>query len=536
MNSNRLTYLKNILMPCFMSVICGIFVGGLIFLFKFIASNVISMSAEIYSFVRSNLTYIPILIIGMAIIGLVAAIILKYFPDCRGGGIPTSIALLRGLVPFSWIKSVVFVFFSSMLTYFCGVPLGNEGPSVQMGTSIGKGTVRVLAKKDEAWERYVMTGGACAGFAAATGSPVTGIFFALEEAHRRLSPMIFMVASVTVISGVTTSKLLCDLTHTQFALFEFEMNAVLPMQYIWSTIIVGIIVGFTAAGFTKAYRKIRHFVKKTLVKVPFMIKIVAIFVLTAFIGILSANSIGSGHDLIDELLEGPGVWYLLVLVFCVRAILLLAANNSDVTGGLFVPTLAFGAIIGSVCGQAMTAIGILPDEFYPLMVVTGIASFLGAASRTPIMAITFSMEALCGLTNILPITFGVTIAYLVIVALNITDFTDTVIESKVEAASEGKCAHIIDTQLKVSEGSFVVGKEIRDLLLPPTCVIISIKKTPGSAYGSAAISVGDVLHVRYRTYTPEETMHQLEAMVGVQTEVMPTHDYTAGENETMPEI
>ena len=34
-----------------------------------------------------------------------------------------------------------------MGSFLFGVPLGNEGPAVQMGTAIGKGSVSVFAKK-----------------------------------------------------------------------------------------------------------------------------------------------------------------------------------------------------------------------------------------------------------------------------------------------------------------------------------------------------------------------------------------------------
>ena len=95
---------------------------------------------------HTNPVRIPVLIAGMALVGWLAAVILNYAPEARGGGIPTAITILRGIVPFHWIKSILSVFGSAMLTYFCGVPLGNEGPSVQMGTAVGRGTVALFAK------------------------------------------------------------------------------------------------------------------------------------------------------------------------------------------------------------------------------------------------------------------------------------------------------------------------------------------------------------------------------------------------------
>lgn len=529
----RNTYVRNILLPCLLySSVAGIFTGVLIFLFKFAADRVIRLSSFLYATVRENPTLLPLLLLGAAILGLAAGLILKFVPDCRGGGIPTAIAILRGLISFRWLRSILGVFTSAMLTYLGGVPLGNEGPSVQMGAAAGRGAVRMFARREPAWDRYIMTGGACAGFAAATGSPLSGVFFAFEEAHRRFSPMIFMSAATAVIAGSTVMQALCSCSGTDFALFRLEIGAVLPLSCLWAPIAVGLVVGFAAAAFTGVYRRILRRVRQ-LSAVPFVLKIVVIFVGVAAIGFFSADCLGSGHSIVESLVEGDGVWFSLIFVFVVRALLLMIANNTGVTGGLFVPTLAFGAMIGALCARAMCAAHLLPEEYYPVLVVVGIASFLSASSRIPITAIAFSVEALGGLTNILPITAGVTIAYIVVETLGVTAFTDTVIEGKVEERNRGKQMQVVNVRLTVSESAFVVGKEIRDILWPPTCVVLSVQKHGETAVG---ITAGDILRVRYQTFDPAETMAELEALVGRQEHPENVRMRTAAEGEEVPEL
>ena len=533
MQTSRSTYVKNILIPCLVfSTAAGAGTGILIFLFKWAASRVIGLSSSMYDLVREHPAYFPLLLAGAGLLGLIASFVLRKVPDCRGGGIPTSIAILRGLVPFHWLKSIVFVFGSAMLTYLCGVPLGNEGPSVQMGTAVGRGIV----KKHPAWDRYIMTGGACAGFAAATGSPFTGILFAFEEAHRRFSPMIVLTSAVAVAAGSTVMQLLCHLTDMEYSLFAFPELAELPLKFFWTSLAVGVIVGFSAALFTVSYRHIRHFVKHTLAKVPFTVKIVSIFLLTACVGFISGECIGSGHHLVDEVMEGHGVWYLLIVWFIVRAAMLLIANNSDVTGGLFVPTLAFGAILGGLCGDILTGTGILPGEYYSVMVVIGIAAFLGASSRTPLMALAFAGEALCGLSNLLPITIGVTAAYLVVETLGIPEFTETVVESKAESVHAGKTAQVVDLHLRVAKDAFVVGKEIRDILWPPTCTVLSVHHNPDVVHHEPRFCGGDLLHVHYQTYDAPATFADLEALVGEQHEDVHAHVHTGDEHHHVPEV
>ena len=538
MQNNHTNYIKNILLPCLLfSGITGILTALLIFAFRTAASAAIEASSALFAYVRTNPRLIPLLLGGAILIGLFAALILRVAPNCRGGGIPTAVAILRGRISFYWLKSILLLFPSAILSFLGGMPLGNEGPSVQMGTAVGRGTVRCFAKKNRAWDRYIMTGGACAGFSAATGAPITGILFAVEEAHQRFSPMIFMAASMSVISSSAFMQLLCDLTGTSTKLFNLTIDTVLPLRFIWVALTVGVICGICAILFTKFYSLGRRLIVEKLEKIPFTLKVVVVFAAVALIGIASDYCIGSGHHLIDLLLEGPGVWYLLILYFCVRAIFLVLANNIGITGGLFVPSLAFGAIIGSLCASALIGLGLLPQEYYIVIVTLGMASFLAASSRTPITAVTFAAEVLCGLSNIIPVIMGVTVSFLVIETVGVTAFNDIVIEGKIEEEHQKKKPRIIDTYMTVKPGSFVVGKEIRDILWPPTCVILSVDKSHAKDPNhSTGIGEGDLLHMHYQTYDPKETQGLLEALVGTQKKKAPASMHPGSEKHHVPDL
>ncbi|MEE1320786.1 MAG: chloride channel protein [Acutalibacteraceae bacterium] len=514
MKKTQITYIKNIILPCLVySGITGIFTGVLIFLFKLCISKVIPFSAKLYALVRENTEYLPLLLLGAAALGVISALILRYAPDCKGGGIPTSVTLLRGLTTFSWVKSILLLFPSALVTYFGGVPLGTEGPAVQMGTAVGRGVVRTFVKRHLAWDRYIMTGGASAGFAAATGAPITGIFFAFEEAHRRFSPMLFMTAAVSAVASTAVMQYLCPLAGLSANLFHLSIDAVLPLKFIWASVIIGLACGFAGAVFTKIYSRV-HSVSENI---PMAVKTVAVFTLTALTGYFSADCIGTGDGLIEKLFEGHAAFRLLPLIFCIRGIFLIVANNIGITGGLFVPNLCFGAIIGGLCGKVMLLSGLLSEEYYIICVVMGIAAYLAASSRTPIMATLFSVECLSGLQNIIPIGLCVTIAYMTIETLGIHDFTDIVIESKLKKANKGKKDKVIDCKFTVTDDAFAVGKEIRDILWPPTCTVLAVHKKPSTHHHShTGISEGDVLTLHYHTYNEEETYKNLESILGKQ--------------------
>lgn len=534
MHKKHYRNLKNILPCLLLSLLAGAFTGGLIFIFKTAASAVIHFSQSLFSQANGRPDILLLFIVGAIVLGLLSAITTKLLGHCTGGGIPTSIAILRGMMEFRWLRNIISVFASALITFFSGVPLGTEGPSVQMGTAVGRGTVRIFAKRHSGWDRYIMTGGACAGFAAATSAPLTAIFFAFEEAHKRFSPMIFMSAASAVISSTAAVGLLDGIAGNESSLFSVAPLPSLPIGFLYVAALIGIVSGLAAILFTVTYRNLGDLIKCRLAKLSVFIKIPAVFVLTVISGFLLPEAIGSGHSLIESLLSQNGIWYTIIICFLIRAILLIIANNSGVTGGLFLPTLAFGAIVGSLLADGMISLSLLDEKYYTVAVVIGIVSFLAAASRTPIMAMAFSVEALGGMAAFLPISLGVTLSYIIIEVVKVPSFTDSVIESKVSAYHSGKKQFLVDTSFTVQNGAFAVGKEIRDILWPPTCVVTSLRKADErSEHG--IIGANDILHLHYTTVDAEDTFNKLELLLGKQEEMVRTEAHPISSGHFVPD-
>ena len=517
-------------------LLAGALTGVLIFLFKICATEVMHRSEHIYEFVRQNPIYLPLLILGACLIGAIAAIVLKCAKECKGGGIPTAVASIRGLLPLQWVQGIFVLFGSALLTFFAGVPLGNEGPSVQMGAAVGKASSRLSKKNKLSWERYLMTSGACSGFAIATGAPLSGIMFALEEAHRRFSTAIFMVASIAVLSGTVTQRYLCFFFNANPSLFDFSFSEDLPARYFWVTIIIGAVCGLSSILFTKLYRIVNKLSRMRVWRLPFIVKLMIIFGVTALFGFFSANFIGTGHSLIEYIVHEKTVWYLILMAFIVRAVLMIFANNEGVSGGMFIPNLAFGAMIASLISDGLIAVNLVDAKYHTILIVVGMASFFAASARTPITAVTFAAEALCVSINVFPVIFGVVVSYMLAELYDKTCFTETVIESRVEAAHRGKKAVIVDSHMTVQKDSFADGMETRDILWPPTCAVLSIdrKRSRSVHNGTQEVREGDVIHLHYQTYDPEQTMKTLTEILGKQKDDQRMHSHLGSDDHLVP--
>lgn len=385
-----------------LSLICGIFTGIIIFAFKLIASYVISASGQVYEFVRLNPSYIPVFFVCLGAIAVGIYYVLKAEPECKGSGIPTAVLYIKKFIQFRWLKTMLLLPVSACLTFFAGIPLGNEGPSVQLGCSTGKGIANIFGKKDKLWSGWLMTGGASAGFASATGAPVAAIMFAIEEIHTRANSFGIVAALVSVLSATGITKALGRIFQVKTSLMDIAVNTVMSAEYIWMAAIVGVVSGIGAILLAGVYKATEQLEKKWLYKVPPFIKIMAVVLTAGTLGLISGTFIGSGHSLVDALFnKGSLSMALLLTALLIRGIMLALSNNAGITGGTFLPTLAIGAVIGELCGRVFFATGAMPEEYKIIIITMGIAAFLGAKAKAPLMAVCFSLEVLSANKNII---------------------------------------------------------------------------------------------------------------------------------------
>ena len=512
----------NLILP---AVVFGSITGTLtaltVTIYKFCAKYVIGVSENGYHYLADHPVWIPLVLAALLGLAFLYAYFYKRHSNLRGGGIPTSIGILRGFISFHWFFNLCGVFLLSLLTFLLGVPLGNEGPSVQMGADIGRGAVYSFAQKHRAWDRYSMTGGACAGFSVATGAPISGIMFAIEEAHQLIAPMIVIVSATSVAVSYMLSALISPLIGVSTSLFPSMHLVTLSAKELWIPLLVGVVVGLFAVAFLQYYRLVNHFCTKTLKAIPHAYRIFTILLLTLIFGLVSHSFISTGHHLIEILLDGKLAIYMLVLILLVRSTLTLSANSLSLTGGIFLPLLALGATLASILGETLQACFGLGDEYYKIILILGIVACISGMMKTPLTAIVFAVEALSCYENILSVIVVSLVAYIIPEVFGVESINDRVLERRVEHLNEGKQVRVIDLFVAVQEKSFAVGKQVRDILWPANTFVLSVKsnssrKAEMDEHGSKMIYEGDVLHIRLSTTDVERTKDELFAIIGEQ--------------------
>ncbi|MBQ9806974.1 MAG: chloride channel protein [Clostridia bacterium] len=508
-----------VLPAVFFGAVTGILTGGLVVLYKFCAKYVIEFSEHGYHFLRSNPIWILAVLAALFGLAYFFSYIYRKFPNLRGGGIPVAIGNLRGIFPMKGLQDLFGIFTMSLTSFFLGLPLGNEGPAVQMGTAVGRSSVHLLTRKNYAWDRYAMTGGACAGFSVATGATISGLLFAVEEAHRRISPVLLIVASSAVTFSELINQFLSPLLGVDLKLFPSLDLKVIAAKELWLPLLIGILVGLFSVAFLKYYRVIKQFFNKTIEKIPYGFKIFLIFAATLGLGLYSYDFISTGHHLIISLFQNDAQIWMLLLLLLLRSTLTIGANSNRLTGDTVLPILVLGALLTASLGKCLVDFAGMDEAYYTVIVVLGITACMAGMMKMPLTAVVFSVEALSCHANIFSVILVAAVAFIITEIFSVHSINDSDLENHIKEWHAGKREVEIDRFVTVQAGSFAIGKQIRDVLWPNKLTVLSFQHAKlngikSRADGGKEMRAGDILHIHCTTFDEERSMQELYDIIG----------------------
>src|SRR5579863_354576 len=173
-------------------------------------------------------------------------LLFRYFPDARGSGVPQTKAALYAREGRITLRTVVGKFFCTAATLASGIPLGREGPSVQVGAGIASVLARRLGLRPENVKALIPVG-AAAAIAAAFNTPLAAVVFALEEIVGDLNAPV--LGSVVLASATSWGVLRLLLGNSPlFKVPQYQL--VHPAEFAIYAVL-GVAGGLVSVAFTK---------------------------------------------------------------------------------------------------------------------------------------------------------------------------------------------------------------------------------------------------------------------------------------------
>jgi chloride channel protein, CIC family len=271
-------------------------------------------------------------------------LLFRYFPNARGSGVPQTKAALFAREGRITLRTVLGKFFCTSATLASGIPLGREGPSVQVGAGIASVLGRSLGLRPEK-VKALLPVGAAAAIAAAFNTPLAAVLFSLEEIMGDLhAPVLGSVVLASATSWLVLRLLLGN--HPLFQVPQYQL--VNPLEFgIYA--VLGVAGGLVSVVFTKLLLDMRQrflrFPQKTVWFQP-----VAGGLLVGLMGWFVPQVMGVGYGYVGDVLNGRMALNLMVLLVVLKLLAVTTSYASGNAGGIFGPALFIGAMLGGTVG------------------------------------------------------------------------------------------------------------------------------------------------------------------------------------------
>lgn len=392
------------------ALVIGILSGLVVGFFRWSITKMMLGLHSIYHFAAAGHWWVLILI-ALVSVGLSIAVswMVVSEPASSGSGIPYVEARLRSHDPidFNWWGILWRKIVGGLCAFSTGAFLGREGPSVQIASCIGMG----LSSASHITRRHrkdLVAAGAAAGLAGAFTAPIAGTLFVMEEVYARFS---LQTAVCSFVAALASSAVEVEIFGLEPV---FQLPHTLKLQLIdyWQLILVAIVIGVIAKVYERTLlRGIDFF---SWLHIPGAFRPLIPFLLMIPVGVWAPDLLGGGNTLVTRIGSQQMGVGLLTVYFLVRLVLSQLSYGCGVPGGIFLPILTLGSLVGALFAQLFVLMGASKGslQYVSLMAIVGMAGLFGAVTKAPLTAIILVSE-MTSYSELLPLGVVTLIAYLV---------------------------------------------------------------------------------------------------------------------------
>jgi CIC family chloride channel protein len=308
-------------------------------------------------------------------------------------------------------------FLASTIGIISGLSVGAEGPIVSAGSTIGSNVSRMF-RLSPARTRVLLACGAAAGISAIFNAPIAGFFFSLELILGDFSKK--AVAAI-VLASVSANVTMIGLMGER-RIYEVESYGKVPLAEMWIFVVLGLVCGLVAVGFAQCLVWLEQRFNAWRILPQFKPMYGAI--LLSLIALFFPEVLGSGHDVVEALINGtslppthllsalswtnPLIYLLLLCLFKILATSL--TLGSGAAGGKFAPSLFMGATLGAAFGLLATLIPGMSSAEPGVYSLVGMATIFGSIAQAPLSVVLMVFEMSGNYTLILPMLVAGTLS------------------------------------------------------------------------------------------------------------------------------
>lgn len=470
----------------------GVIVGVIVAGFRWFIEQGFDRVLELYQASHHNLSLLWIVVVFYTFVIWVSSRLTQSDRDIKGSGIPQVEAELKGLMSLNWWSVLWKKWVLGVLAIASGLMLGREGPSIQLGAVGGKGVSRWL-KLSPVEERALIASGAAAGLAAAFNAPIAGLLFVVEEVYHHFSRFFWVSTLAASLIANFISQMIFGLTPV---LHMPENIPHMGLSHYWILVPMGLFLGVMGYLYELSVLNIGQvydWLGRIFHLKPAYYPIFA-FISIVPLGYLMPQLLGGGNGVVLSLTKEHFSLWVLILYFIIRFVWSMLGYGSGLPGGIFLPILALGSLLGAIIGTLCLQWGIITADQLPIFVILGMSGYFGAISKAPLTAMILVTEMVGDIRSLMPLGVVTLVAYIAMDLLKGAPVYEAMLErlmpEQIETDDE-------TTLIEIPVSEKIAGKPVRDLNLPAN-VLITMQVHQGRnqmVHGATRLYLGDTIYL-----------------------------------------
>lgn len=338
-----------------------------------------------------------LVVLAPALGGLLVGLMLRYVQGRRYHGIADVMEACAVRGARMDVRSGVSAAIAASLSLGSGAPVGREGPAVHIGASISAWIAEKLGFSQS--DSLTLLGcGAAAAVTASFNAPIAGVLFALEVVVGYYTMRVFAPVVVASAASVIVRRSVDGTDHV-FDLSQFTLSS------HWELPVFGA-VGIACALFVLALIFVVGRIQDGWGRspVPDWMRPAIAGLVIGLLGIWIPHALGSGYQSIDMALNGQMLPLFLLTLLLTRMVSTALALGSGFAGGVFTPSLVFGALVGALVWAVFSPF--LSISSQGVYAIVGMGALASAMLGAPISTVLIVFE----LTANYEVTIGVMLA------------------------------------------------------------------------------------------------------------------------------
>lgn len=401
------------------AIAVGLVTGLIVSVFRWIIDQTMQLLYHIYPQMAANpLLILPYILLMVGIAFVLGKITAPYLNQVIGSGVPQIEAIFLNKNKMPWWSILWRKFVGGLLAICPGLMLGREGPCIEMGAMVGQGLAEKTFKTNSMGLEEMQECGVAAGLAAAFSAPIAGALFLVEEISFDFHPK----KVISVLAATFSADFVTLLFFGNKPCLYLPVNGYLPMKLYWTLPLIGVGLGLLAYLYQYVLLSLKPWFSK-IKKLPAAYHSIIPFILIIPVGLWNARLLGGSHVLIDDLfshnlgLHAASSWSFItipILLFVIRFVFSMLSYGSSVPGGIFMPILVLGALLGIICANLMIRAQIITPMYYSHILVISMAAYFGAIEKAPFTAVMLLTEMVGTIQQVLPMIITVFVAYYIL--------------------------------------------------------------------------------------------------------------------------